>query len=170
MQLEEAAAQGALGNDQERLRAATQADQTAESIGAHLLSARALISKCLAMLSLNVTQAAPVCEAAVRENQDIGDPIGMARAVNAIGDRYLNQGDYRSAEPYFQKALQVASQSGDKLDEGGALQNLANVRLKLGDAKSAADFYQRVLMSLRSVGERKTTSSTHNKRLPPSIQ
>lgn len=152
VQLEEAAAQGALGNDQERLRAATQADQTAESIGAHLLSARALISKCLAMLSLNVTQAAPVCEAAVRENQDIGDPIGMARAVNAIGDRYLNQGDYRSAEPYFQKALQVASQSGDKLDEGGALQNLANVRLKLGDAKSAADFYQKSIDVLEERG------------------
>jgi serine/threonine protein kinase/tetratricopeptide (TPR) repeat protein len=142
--LQTADAQALRANFEEQLKAATAAAEKAEKVGGKLLLARARVSQCQAMLGLGtMDQAQAICEDAKRLNQDAGDQLGTARAINDIATAYKNQGSPDKARPLYEQALQISRNIGDKLDEAGALTNLGNIMLGNGDFAGAEKTYRK---------------------------
>jgi serine/threonine protein kinase/Tfp pilus assembly protein PilF len=142
--LQLAEVQEKLGNNMERLQAATSAVAIAKSLGSGLLQARAEIAQCLAMLELgNVEQAQSVCADAVELNQKQGDDLGTARAKNSVANGYYVRGDLDKAEPLYQEALAIATRIGDKRDQAGALLNLGNIQHGKNNLLQAREWYEK---------------------------
>jgi tetratricopeptide (TPR) repeat protein/TolB-like protein/tRNA A-37 threonylcarbamoyl transferase component Bud32 len=149
----EAEAQEALSNFDKQLVAATEAAKLAQTLGAHLLLARARIQQCGALLNAGkAEEAKPVCSEARKLNEDSGDTLGTARATNELAKAYWRSGDLAQANPLYEEALGLAQTIGDKLDEAGALNNLANIRGTLGDKAGAARGYQQSLAVAKERG------------------
>ena len=142
--LQLAEVQAKLGNNAERLQAATSAVAIAKSLGGGLLQAHAEIAQCLAMLDLgNVEQAPNVCADAVQLNQSQGDDLGTARAKNSVANGYYLRGDLDKAEPLYQEALAIAIRIGDKRDQAGALLNLGNIQYGKNNLVQAREWYEK---------------------------
>jgi Tfp pilus assembly protein PilF len=142
--LQLAEVQEKLGNNAERLQAASSAVTIAKSLGGGLLQARAEIAQCLAMLDLgNVDQARDVCADATKLNQSLGDDLGTARAKNAVANGYYMRGDLDKAEPLYQEALAIATRIGDKRDQAGALLNLGNIQFGKNNLVQAREWYEK---------------------------
>jgi eukaryotic-like serine/threonine-protein kinase len=155
-QLDLAAAQAheTLGNYSDQLAAATSAAQTAQSLGANVLLARARIFQCIAHVSLgDAATATPLCDQARKINLAAGDQLGSARATNQIAKAYYNAGNYQQAEPLFQEALGIAQSIGDKLDEAGALNNLGNIQSARGANAAARKTYQQSIAVAQERGD-----------------
>lgn len=136
-----------LGNNTERLQAASSAVETAKQLGAGLLQGRAEISQCLALLDLGNVELAPkVCDDAVSLNEQQGDDLGTARAKNAVANGYYDRGDYEKAQPLYQDALAIATRIGDKRDEAGALLNLANIQFRRNNLLDAKQGYEKSIL------------------------
>jgi serine/threonine protein kinase/tetratricopeptide (TPR) repeat protein len=136
-----------LGNNGERLRAASSAVQTAKLLGGGLLQARAEIAQCLALLGLGNVELAPMtCADAVALNEQQGDDLGTARAKNAVANAYYDRGDYDKAQPLYQEALAIAARIGDKRDEAGALLNLANIQFRRNNLLEARQAYEKTIL------------------------
>ena len=144
IQLQLAELQERLGNNSQRLLAATSAVEIARALDAGLLQARAEIAQCQALLDLGkVAEASPVCTHAEELNKQQGDDLGTARAQNGVANIYFNHGDINRAEPLYTEALAIATRIGDKRDEAGALLNLGNIQNGRNDFSAAKEFYQR---------------------------
>jgi eukaryotic-like serine/threonine-protein kinase len=143
-ELQLADVQEKLGNNTERLQAATSAVAIAKSLGGGLLQARAEIAQCLAMLDLgNIEQAPIVCADAVDINQKQEDDLGTARAKNSVANGYYLRGDLDKAEPLYQEALAIATRIGDKRDQAGALLNLGNIQYGKNNLRQARELYEK---------------------------
>jgi serine/threonine protein kinase/tetratricopeptide (TPR) repeat protein len=139
-----------LGNNTERLQAATSAVSIAKSLGGGFLLARAEIAKCLAMLDIgNVEQAPKVCEDALELNEKLGDEMGTAKAKNAVAINYYNAGQYEKAEPLYNEALKIATRIGDKRDQAGALLNLGNIQYNQSNYAQAKPLYEKSIQISR---------------------
>jgi eukaryotic-like serine/threonine-protein kinase len=150
----EAQAQETLGSYKEELTAATAAADTAQSLGAGALFARARLLQCIAHVSLGEgAKATPLCDEAKKINVDTGDQLGAARATNQIAKAYYNEGDYAKAEPLYQEALGIAQSIGDKYDEAGALNNLGNIQAARGANAAARKTYERSIDVAQERGE-----------------
>jgi serine/threonine protein kinase/Tfp pilus assembly protein PilF len=133
-----------LGNNTERLQAATSAVSVARALGGGLLQARAEIAQCLAMLDLgNVEQAPQACAGALELNEKLGDDLGTARAKNSVANGYFLRGELDKAEPLYQEALAIASRIGDKRDQAGALLNLGNIQYMKNNLLQARQWYEK---------------------------
>ncbi len=100
LDLAEAQAHETLGDYPAELKSATSAAETAQSLRANLLLARARIAQCIAHVSMaESTQATPLCEEAKKLNLDVGDQFGAARATNQIAKAYDNAGNYAPPSP-----------------------------------------------------------------------
>jgi eukaryotic-like serine/threonine-protein kinase len=145
--LQLAEVQEKLGNNPERLQAATSAVAIAKSLGGGLLQARAEIAQCLAMLDLgNVEQAPNVCRDALDLNEKLGDDLGTARAKNSVANGYFLRGDLDKAEPLYQEALAIAMRIGDKRDQAGALLNLGNIQYMKNNLLQARQWYEKSIV------------------------
>jgi eukaryotic-like serine/threonine-protein kinase len=154
LDLAEAQAHETLGEYPAELKSATSAAETAQSLRANLLLARARIAQCIAHVSMaEMTQATPLCEEAKKLNLDVGDQFGAARATNQIAKAYDNAGNYAAAEPLYRDALGLAQSIGDKLDEAGALNNLANIQSTRGDTTGARKTYEQSIAVAQERGE-----------------
>src|SRR5580698_10059603 len=154
LDLAEAQAHETLGDYPAELKSATSAAETAQSLRANLLLARARIAQCIAHVSMaEVTQATPLCEEAKKLNLNAGDQFGAARATNQIAKAYDNAGNYDAAEPLYRDALGLAQSIGDKLDEAGALNNLANIQSTRGDTAGARKTYEQSIAVAQERGE-----------------
>jgi serine/threonine protein kinase/tetratricopeptide (TPR) repeat protein len=152
--LAEAQAHDTLGDYPSELKAATSAAETAQSLRANLLLARARIAQCIAHVSMSeVAKATPLCEEARKLNVDAGDQFGAARATNQIAKAYDNAGNYDAAEPLYRDALGIAQSIGDKYDEAGALNNLANIQSTRGDTAGARKSYEQSIAVAQERGE-----------------
>jgi len=152
--LAEAQAHETLGDYASQLKAATSAAETAQSLKANLLLARARIAQCIAHVSMSeVAKATPLCEEARKLNIDAGDQFGAARATNQIAKAYDNAGNYDAAEPLYRDALGIAQSIGDKYDEAGALNNLANIQSTRGDTAGARKSYEQSIAVAQERGE-----------------
>jgi serine/threonine protein kinase/Tfp pilus assembly protein PilF len=133
-----------LGNNKERLQAATSAVDIAKALGGGLLQARAEIAQCLAMLDLgNVDQAPKVCADALQLNEKLGDELGTAHAKNSLANNYYLRGEIEKAEPLYQQALAIATRIGDKRDQAGALLNLGNIQYRKNNFAQAKPWYEK---------------------------
>ncbi|MFZ1974396.1 MAG: protein kinase [Candidatus Acidiferrales bacterium] len=152
--LAEARAHGDLADYQRELTVATSAADVAQTLGAHLLLARARILQCFAQVSLGAPEKArPLCEEARKINLAAGDELGAARATNDMANAYYYTGDYATAEPLYQSALSIAQTIGDAYDEAGALNNLANVQSMHGDRAAAEKTYEQAIAVARDRNE-----------------
>ena len=152
--LAQAEAHQALEQYKEQLTAATSAAQTAQTLGANLLLARARILQCVAQVRLGETdKGRSLCEDAKKINLAAGDQLGAARATNDMANAYYYAGNYAAAEPLYQEALSIAQTIGDAYDEAGALNNLANVQSGRGDHATAVKTYERAIAVARERNE-----------------
>ncbi len=143
IQLQLAEVHDRMGNPAARLQAAGSAVETAKSLGAGLLQARAEIAQCQALLDLGkVAEASQVCADAVELNKKMGDDLGTARAQNDVANGYYKRGDIEKAKPLYSEALAIASRIGDKRDQAGALLNLGNIERDTGNLEQAKKFYE----------------------------
>lgn len=118
-----------LGNNPERLKAASSAVVIAASLGGGLLQARAEIAQCLALLDSGKVDLAPkVCDDALEINEKQGDDLGAARAKNSVANGYFMSGGLDKAQPLYEQALAIATRIGDKRDQAGASLNLGYVQ------------------------------------------
>jgi tetratricopeptide (TPR) repeat protein len=154
LDLAEARAHETLGDYKEELTAATSAAETAQSLGANLLLARARILQCFAQVNLgDAAKATPLCNDAKKINLEAGDQLGAARATNDIANAYYSAGNYSEAEPLYQEALGIAQSIGDKYDEAGALNNLGNIQAARGANAAARKTYERSISVAQERGE-----------------
>lgn len=152
--LAEARAHGDLADYKQELTVATSAADTAQTLGANLLLARARILQCFAEVNLgNAEKARPLCEEAKKINLSAGDQLGAARATNDMANAYYYTGNYAAAEPLYREALSIAQTIGDAYDEAGALNNLANSQSALGDHAAAQKTYEQAIAVARGRNE-----------------
>jgi tetratricopeptide (TPR) repeat protein/tRNA A-37 threonylcarbamoyl transferase component Bud32 len=151
--LAEADAYEALSEFDKQLDAATAAAQTAKTLNARSLVARARIQQCGALLNSGKSNdAKPVCDEAQKLTEDLGDTLGTARATNEMANAYWKSGDTTKAKPLYEQALGMAQTIGDKRDEAGALNNLANILDTQGDEVGAAREYQQSMAVAKERG------------------
>ncbi|HEY4739226.1 MAG TPA: tetratricopeptide repeat protein [Candidatus Acidoferrales bacterium] len=75
---------------------------------------------------------------ALKIARDTKNEIQVAQALNDEGDSYFYQGDYKSAAPIYQQALQSASKTSDRQLTLLSKVSLAKLAVKQGNAASAA--------------------------------
>jgi tetratricopeptide (TPR) repeat protein/TolB-like protein/tRNA A-37 threonylcarbamoyl transferase component Bud32 len=152
--LAEAHAHGDLADYKQELTAATSAADTAKTLGANLLLARARILQCFAEVNLgDAEKARPLCEEAMKINLSAGDQLGAARATNDMANSYYYAGNYAAAEPLYREALSIAQTIGDAYDEAGALNNLANSQSAQGEHIAAEKTYEQAITVARERNE-----------------
>jgi tRNA A-37 threonylcarbamoyl transferase component Bud32 len=152
--LAEARAHGDLADYKQELTVATSAADTAQTLGANLLLARARILQCFAEVNLgNAEKARPLCEEAKKINLSAGDQLGAARATNDMANAYYYTGNYAAAEPLYHEALSIAQTIGDAYDEAGALNNLANSQSARGEHAAAEKTYEQAIAVARERNE-----------------
>jgi tetratricopeptide (TPR) repeat protein/tRNA A-37 threonylcarbamoyl transferase component Bud32 len=152
--LAEARAHGDLADYKQELSVATSAADTAKSLGANVLLARARILQCFAEINLgDAEKARPLCEEAKQINLSAGDQLGAARATNDIGNAYYYAGNYAAAEPLYREALSIAQTIGDAYDEAGALNNLANSQSERRDHSASQKTYEQAIAVARQRNE-----------------
>jgi eukaryotic-like serine/threonine-protein kinase len=152
--LAEARAHGDLADYKQELTVATSAADTAQTLGANLLLARARILQCFAEVNLgNAEKARALCAEAKKINLSAGDQLGAARATTDIANSYYYAGNYAVAEPLFHEALSIAQSIGDAYDEAGALNNLANSESARGEHAAAEKTYEQAITVARERNE-----------------
>jgi len=152
--LAEARAHGDLADYKQEFSVATSAADTAQTLGANLLLARARILQCFAQVNLgDAEKARPLCEEAKKINLSAGDQLGAARATNDIANSYYYAGNYAAAEPLYREALSIAQSIGDAYDEAGALNNLANSQSARSDHAAAQKTYEQAIAVARDRNE-----------------
>ncbi len=151
--LQEAEAQEGVSNFEAQLAAATAAAEKAKSLDARLLLARARIMQCGALLNAGKpAEAKPRCEEARQINEEQGDALGTARAINGVANAIWMQGDNAAAKALYEQALGKAQAIGDRRDEAGALNNLANILDSQGDATGAERNYRQSITVAKERG------------------
>ncbi len=71
--------------------------------------------------------------------RDTTNEVQVAQALNDEGDSYFYQGDYKSATPIYQQALQSASKTGDRQLILQSKVSLTKLAVKEGNAASAVN-------------------------------
>jgi tetratricopeptide (TPR) repeat protein len=88
--------------------------------------------------------------------RELGDPNGLAAALNNFANAAVVRGDYTSARAWYEEALHINRERGNRAGEAYNLNNLGDVAFRHGDADAALDFYRRSLSLLRELGDRHT--------------
>jgi predicted ATPase len=105
-------------------------------------------------------------ELARRSAELPGKPARL-RALEANGLRMLGNfaaelGDYSTALPYFEQALQLHRAIGDRRGEGSALNNLAILANNMSDFSLACSYHEQVLLIRRETGDRSGEAISYN--------
>ncbi|MCU0533989.1 MAG: CHAT domain-containing protein [Hydrococcus sp. Prado102] len=82
-----------------------------------------------------------------------GDRNDYGRTLNAIGDVYLELGQYEEAKTYYQQALAVRNSNGDRMGTLRTLSNIGRVEQALGDSQAALKLYSQSLDLAESLGD-----------------
>lgn len=76
----------------------------------------------------------------------IQDRSGEAKALQGIGDVYLNLNDYKKAIEYQQQSLTLARSTNEQIIEYQSLGNLGHAYFSLGEYAKAIEFYQQQMV------------------------
>ncbi|HXT21317.1 MAG TPA: tetratricopeptide repeat protein, partial [Thermoanaerobaculia bacterium] len=159
----EASAAGALGDVKVQEQAAAKAAEVAQTQGARLLRARALLLQGWALRNLgNAERAQGVTAEAEGLYQQAGDESGVAKARVQRGSLLYDQGELQSARTTFEKALATYRDLGDKGNEALALNNLALVLKQQGDVAAALGLYEQSRTLSRETGNRTGVASVES--------
>jgi non-specific serine/threonine protein kinase len=86
--------------------------------------------------------------------QTIGQPYGIASALNYLGDIARVRGDYPTAEARYTASLPLMRRSNVKSDLPALLHNLGNVALAKGERERAAELFAEAIELHRHMGDR----------------
>ena len=141
-----------IGSHQEAQAAAMSAIDAARARGMKVLESRALGWACSAFEELGDSkQALTLCQENETLASNLGDRVGLARAINGLATIELNSGKAQDALNLFEKAFQIASGIGDRRDMAGALNNMANGLSGLGQLTEAQQKYESALVIEREI-------------------
>ncbi len=114
-----------------------------------------LLASALIMMKLgDIDQARRYGEDALAVFQRIGQPYGIAQALNYLGDVARIQGDRPRAASCYEQALPLLRQSGVKSDMPALLHNLGYIALGDGAVARAAALFSEALIRHRDIGNR----------------
>jgi tetratricopeptide (TPR) repeat protein len=145
--------QSRLGDNQQRLKAAEQAVQEAQSIGSQFLLVNSGIERCLALQDLGrVREADTVCAESVLQSQKLGIPSAIAHAKTAQANIYYSRGQYSEAAKLYEEARAATHAAGDLRNEAGALLNLGLVQYEENHLPEARKLLESSLRVSRARG------------------
>jgi len=133
--------------------AALSAAQKAQRSGAKLLVAAARVLQCRAWANVgDKDQSTPACEEALAIYEAAGDWAGAARALHAMAELPLNQGNLPLAQSLYERAFTMAQRTGDRRGIARELGNLGVVFHELGQLEKAEQFAQESLAVYQEIG------------------
>ena len=92
----------------------------------------------------------------------LGDPSGIAGALNNLGNVANELCDFAAARELYEQCLAIAQNLGDRRGIGIVLHNLGTVAFSQGDIPGAREFLERSLAIRREVGDRPGTATSLN--------
>lgn len=99
-------------------------------------------------------------EAALSLYRALGDRVGEAKALTAIGLAYSELADNRKALDYYTQALPLYQAAGDHGGEAIVLGNIGASHGRLDDHKKAIGYYDQALRHYRAIGETEGEATT----------
>ncbi|MEM1205477.1 MAG: serine/threonine-protein kinase [Acidobacteriota bacterium] len=143
LDLAEADAAGALSQLERQLAAADRAAAGAETQGADLLLAQALLARTRSLRLLGQGEAAEAAaHRALRVYRNLDHPGGEAQAMTALANTRADRGHFEEAAEGFRGAAELCRGIGDLGGLAAGLNNLAVVRRKQGDLDGAEAMYR----------------------------
>ncbi|WP_309721138.1 tetratricopeptide repeat protein [Armatimonas sp.] len=92
------------------------------------------------------------------ESRDISrtlqDKVGLAAALNALGNLELSEGNLSIARTLYEEALSLRRTQGDNAGMAGTLNNLGSLTSELGDYSAALTYCEQALVLNRELGNR----------------
>lgn len=153
--LAEAEADASLSDNKGAVAAAELAIRRADASGAKLLLARAKTFRCRSLANLGqFKQATADCEEGRRTFHEAGDLAGESRALHAMAEVPIDQGDLEQARTLYEQALALARQTGDKKATARELGNIGVIYAQEGDFPSGLKFYREALEASRDIGDK----------------
>lgn len=95
---------------------------------------------------------------ALEIHEQIGNPSGIARALNNVGTIYDKQTEYPKALEYYIRSLDINEQNGFKYESAVTLSNIGIIYMKQGDYSEALDFNLRSLEFSEQLGHKNETA------------
>ena len=132
----------------ERLLAATRDDETA--LRANALTGAGI----LAFTQGDFAAAIAFHEQSLELNRRLGNPEGIAYAINNVANAALQQGDYARARELYEQAVVIVGQLGDRHGRAFGLMNMADVLERQGDYEGARAHFDESVVAFRALGDR----------------
>jgi tetratricopeptide (TPR) repeat protein len=107
----------------------------------------------LALDQGDLASARSFSEQALALVQELGDPRGIAQALNGLGMVASTTGEYEAARSFYEQSLAAALQAGDERSVGVANNNLGDVAMILGDYEAARPLLEESLAIHRRGGD-----------------
>ena len=121
--------------------------------GARLLRVRALHWSCATLRTMGeLAKATAACEESSRIARELGDKLGIARALTILGSIRFDKNDLEGAKRLYNEALGNAEQIGAQKDVSGALNNVALILEAQGQLDQAKQRYEQALAIQRKIG------------------
>jgi tetratricopeptide (TPR) repeat protein/predicted Ser/Thr protein kinase len=150
--LAEATAARATGDNKRAQAAAANAAVAGEAQGARVLVAQARLQEGAVLVSLGeVDKAKSVLEEARRTFIDVSDKRGEASALNSLGALHINHGQVVEAQQVFEQALTVYRAIGNQSGVAQIESNLGNLRYMRGDLAGARARWEATLAIYRQI-------------------
>lgn len=144
--LVEAQAAGRVSDFKRMQEAATRGAARAKARGERFAEALARDLEGQALSRIGSPEAAiAALEEARRISAELGDRIGLARALTSIADKKSGLAQFKSAQSGLEEAAAIHHELGTKALESDALLSLATVRLELGDVRGAREAVDRAI-------------------------
>jgi tetratricopeptide (TPR) repeat protein len=89
-------------------------------------------------------------------SDSVGSKKGKARALNGLGNIYLNQGDYQKALFSFLQSLRIYELVGDTQSMAAIFNCMGNVYSRLKRFETSSEYYQTAIQLYRRKGSRHT--------------
>ncbi|MFI5183410.1 MAG: winged helix-turn-helix domain-containing protein [Vicinamibacteria bacterium] len=152
--LAEARAWESLSDWERELAAAERAIREADSRGASLVAANALLRKASALQDLGRFEDKRVaCKGALERFESAGDLSGAAHARISLANLEMGEGDLRRAEALYLSALGATEAIGSASGSAAVESDLALLRWQLGDRDGAQQAANRVLTLRRETND-----------------
>lgn len=91
---------------------------------------------------------------ALEIHEQIGNPNGIAFALNNVGTVYDKQGEFSKALDYYMLSLEINEQMGLKYESGVILSNIGIIYMKQGDFTKALNYNLKSLELNKQIGRK----------------
>jgi tetratricopeptide (TPR) repeat protein len=96
---------------------------------------------------------AKTTEEALELAEELGEPLGRARALHAIGMMHWGRGDWKGAMEFFEREIELAREAGDREQEGTALVAIGVVLDQTGRKDEAIRTFRDSMRLAKEIGD-----------------